>query len=56
MNKRKGRPSTSKACNKQKTTPKTTLSNEEKLHKENELLRAENDYLKKLQALIQNQK
>ena len=54
MNKRKGRPS--KACNKQKTTQKTSLSNEEKLIKENELLRAENDYLKKLQALIQKQK
>jgi len=54
MNKRKGRPS--KAFNKQKTTQKTSLSNEEKLLKENELLRAENDYLKKLQALIQDQK
>ena len=51
MNKRKGRPS--KAYNKQKTTQKTSLSKEGKLLKENELLRAENDYLKKLQALIQ---
>ena len=52
MNKPKGSPS--KVCNKQKQ--KTDLSNKEKLLKENELLRAENDYLKKLQALIQNQK
>ncbi len=54
MNKRKGRPV--KANNKQKTMQKTSLSNEEKLIKENELLRAENDYLKKLQALIRSQK
>lgn len=54
MDKRKGRPP--KAKNKQRTTQKSSLSNEEKLIKENELLRAENDYLKKLQALIQNQK
>jgi transposase len=54
MKKRKGRPP--KAGNKQKATQKTSLSDEEKLVKENELLRAENDYLKKLQALIQNQK
>lgn len=54
MKKRKGRPAT--AGNKQKATQKTFLSDEEKLVKENELLRAENDYLKKLQALIQNQK
>jgi len=54
MNKRKGRPC--KSCNKQKNKKKTVLNNEEKLIKENEMLRAENDYLKKLQALIQNQK
>lgn len=54
MNKRKGRPS--KAQNKQKATQKMSFSNEEKLLKENGLLRAENDYLKKLQALIQKQK
>lgn len=54
MDKRKGRPP--KAKNKQIATQKSALSNEEKLIKENELLRAENDYLKKLQALIQNQK
>ncbi len=52
MDKRKGRPPKAK----QRITKKPTLSNEEKLIKENELLRAENDYLKKLQALIQNQK
>ncbi len=34
----------------------TPISEKEKLLKENELLRAENDYLKKLQALIQQQK
>ncbi len=54
MSKRKGRPL--KANNKQKTSQTPSLNNEEKLIKENELLRAENDYLKKLQALIQNQK
>lgn len=54
MNKRKGRPS--KACSKQKTKKEPSLSPEEKLIKQNELLRAENDYLKKLQALIQDQK
>ena len=54
MNKHKGRPS--KKYTKQKATQKPSLSNEQKLIKENELLRAENDYLKKLQALIQNQK
>lgn len=55
MNKRKGRPP--KVSSKQNTIQKTsTISNEERLVKENELLRAENDYLKKLQALIQNQK
>lgn len=54
MKKSKGRPS--KGYNKQKTTQKTPLNNEEKLIKENEFLQAENDYLKKLQALIQNQK
>ena len=54
MNKPKGRPS--KSCRKQKKGEKPSLSNEEKLTKENELLRAENDYLKKLQALIQDRK
>jgi hypothetical protein len=54
MNKPKGRPS--KACNKQKTTKNPSLNTEEKLIKQNELLQAENDYLKKLQALIRNQK
>jgi len=54
MDKRKGRPP--KATHKQRSTQKSSLSNEEKLIKENELLRAENDYLKKVQALIQNQK
>ena len=54
MDKRKGRPL--KAKSKQRTTQKSSLGNEERLIKENELLRAENDYLKKLQALIQNQK
>lgn len=50
MDKRKGRPP--KAKDKQRTAQKSSLGNEEKLIKENELLRAENDYLKKLQALI----
>lgn len=54
MNKPKGR--LPKDSNKQKTKKKPSLNTEEKLIKENELLRAENDYLKKLQALIQNQK
>lgn len=54
MNKPKGRPP--KACIKQLTKKKPSLNTEEKLIKENELLRAENDFLKKLQALIQDQK
>lgn len=54
MDKRKGRPP--KAKNRQRAAQESSLGNEEKLIKENELLRAENDYLKKLQALIQNQK
>jgi len=54
MTKRKGRPA--KPSNRGKTKQVKVLSNEEQLLKDNELLRAENDYLKKLQALIQKQK
>jgi len=54
MKKGRGRPS--KANDKEKISSKTSNSKEEELLKENELLRAENDYLKKLQALIQHQK
>jgi len=52
--KQRGRPSKMKKNPKNKQT--TPISDREKLLKENELLRAENDYLKKLQALIQQQK
>lgn len=54
MNKPKGKPPW--ACIKQKSKEKSSINTETKLIKENELLRVENDFLKKLQALIQNQK
>lgn len=52
--KQRGRPS--KMKKKPENKKVTSISEQEKLLKENELLRAENDYLKKLQALIQQQK
>ena len=54
MRKRKGRPP--KLDKEQKSSPTNPLSEKERLLKDNEFLRAENEYLKKLQALIQNQK
>ena len=52
--KRRGIPSKMKKKSENKQT--TPICEKEALLKENELLRAENEYLKKLQALIQQQK
>lgn len=54
MSKSKGRPPKNRTDQKNNSTK--AISEQEKLLKENTLLRAENDYLKKLQALIQKQK
>jgi transposase len=53
----KGRPSSMKQPIKRKTkAPNRPLTREEELLKENEYLRAENELLKKLQALVQARK
>jgi transposase len=53
----KGRPPTMKQPIKRKVkTPKRPLTKEEELLKENEYLKAENELLKKLQALVHNKK
>lgn len=53
----KGRPSTMKQpIKRKKKAPNRPLTREEELLKENEYLRAENELLKKLQALVHNKK
>lgn len=53
--KSKGRPSVSKKTNKSKKKEETILTREKELERENELLRLEVAYLKKLRAFRENQ-
>ena len=53
QSKPKGRPKTMSNIKRKKHKSDKPLTREEELLKENEALRCENDYLKKLQALIQ---